>query len=116
MTSTHILASWDAVKAVFQTTPNCAPRLTEWIDLLRVVNTGKDGIKLNDLRGERSYGRTVKMVNRWQRAGLVWVWLDTEDRHPLNYKAPLRLRALPKAATFLRVTDPLPPVRETSPP
>lgn len=89
--------------------PKGAPRLAEWILLLRVVASGQAGITLAELGSDRDQrrrnhaGRLRRRINRWKIAGLVVEFHDLSKRHPLTNKPCLRLRATAKAILFLQL-------------
>lgn len=98
-----ILRSWEHIRPVFAACAN-GKGLTSWIDLVRILDTGQDGIALTRFRGTRNSGVVRRRLNRWEKAGLVILYHNLDaPRHATNRKPLLYIRATPKAAKLLRL-------------
>lgn len=99
MTAAQLHASYEAVAPVFSNRPGA------WLKLVHIVAAGEAGLNLSALRrsdrNPSSASNNLNLVRRWQKAGLVTITLM--QRPHGRGRAPLLIRATPKARQLLRL-------------
>lgn len=99
--ATRIAKSWERTRPVFARGNN-SKGINAWIDLVRIIAAGPQGIPMQQFRSKRNSGRLRQQLDKWESAGLVILWHQIGDLAS-NGRRRLRIRATPKAITLLQL-------------